>query len=349
MTQIEAVEQPRSSAAVESRSNRVAAFFRSAPVRLTGKRLLQAIPVLWGVTVLTYFLLSLLPGDAAEQLLGPDATPAQVATLEIKLGLNQPIWERYWHWFTGAITGNLGTSLASGQPVTTIVGDRLPVTFELIVYAFVISLVLALLVAVLAARRPNGVFDRITMVFSMVGLSVAPYVLALVLILVFAVSLSWLPALGYTPLTQDVGGNIRSLTLPAFAIGIPLAGFYARLLRADILDQMRGEEYVVTARAKGISPWRVLTRHALRNSLFGLVTVVGLNFSTMFGGTVIIEQVFGLPGIGQELFLGIQSRDVPAVEGIVVIFAVIIVIIGILTDLLYSVLDPRIRHGQSAS
>lgn len=323
------------------------AVLRSEPARLAGRRLLAAIPVLFGVTLLSFIVLNLLPGDAASQLLGADATPAQIHAFEIKLNLNQPWPERYWHWLAGALSGNLGTSLANGQPVLSTLSQRLPVTFELVAFGFIVSLALAIPAAVLAARRPNGIFDRLSMLVSMTGLSMAPYVLALALIIVFAVDLSVLPALGWVPATQSVGGNLRSLVLPAFSIGLPLACFYTRMLRADILEQMQGEEYVVTAWAKGISPWRVLVNHALRNSMFGLITVVGLNFSTLFGGTVIIEQIFGLPGVGEALLTAIQDRDAPVLEGIVIFFSLVVMLTGIAADLLYSVLDPRIRHGNS--
>jgi peptide/nickel transport system permease protein len=321
----------------------------SPSLRLTGRRLLAAIPVLWGVSFLTYIVMNLLPGDAAQELLGANATPAEVHALEIKLHLNEPFWVRYGHWLGGTLHGDLGSSLTSGQAVTTILGQRLPVTAELLVYAFVVSIVLALVVAVLAARRPKGIADRLSMVVGMIGLSVAPYVLALVLVYIFAVRLRVLPAIGFVPLSQSLTGNIKSLTLPAVAIGFPLFSVYTRLLRADIADQMRGEDYIVTARAKGVRPWRILIRHALRNSLFGLITIVGLNLGTLVGAVVIIEPIFSLPGIGQVLLQSINDRDVPVVEGTVVFFALVVVIANLLTDLAYAALDPRIRYGRPAA
>jgi peptide/nickel transport system permease protein len=317
--------------------------------RLTGRRLLAAIPVLWGVTFLTYVVMNLLPGDAAQELLGANATPAQVHQLKIELHLNEPFWVRYGGWLDGLLHGNLGTSLASRENVTSILGQRLPVTAELLIYAFAGSIVFAVGLAVLAARKPNGIADRISMVVSMTGLSVAPYVLALVLIYIFAVRLQWFPAIGYTSLTQNPGANIRSLTLPAIAIGFPLFSVYTRLLRADIVEQMQREEYIVTARAKGVPPWRVLIRHALPNSLFGLITLVALNLGTLVGAAAIIEPIFSLPGVGAILIQSITDHDVPVVEGIVVVFAVVVVLAGLLADLLYATLDPRIRYERAAS
>ena len=317
--------------------------------RLTGRRLLAAIPVLWGVTFLTYVVMNLLPGDAAQELLGANATPAQVHQLEIQLHLNEPFWVRYGGWLGGLLHGDLGTSLASRENVTTILGQRLPVTAELLLYAFAGSIVFAVGLAVLAARKPNGIADRISMVVSMTGLSIAPYVLALVLIYIFAVKLQVFPAIGYTPLTASPDANIRSLTLPAIAIGFPLFSVYTRLLRADIVEQMQREDYIVTARAKGVSPWRVLIRHALPNSLFGLITLVALNLGTLVGAVAIIEPIFSLPGVGAILIQSITDHDVPVVEGIVVVFAVVVVLAGLLADLLYAVLDPRIRYERAAS
>jgi peptide/nickel transport system permease protein len=310
---------------------------------VAGRRVLIAIPVLWGVTFLAFIVLNALPGDAATALLGTNATPAEIRAETIKLHLNESIWVRYWDWLAGVLHGNFGTSLYYNQPVTSILAQRLPVTLELVAYALVITFVVSVPLAILSARRPRGVVDRTSMVFSMASLSVAPYVLALLLILVFAVNLQWFPALA-----QGTGGDIRDLTLPAITLAIPLSGFYIRFLRADLLEQM-SEDYTVTALAKGLSRWKVLSRHALRNSFIGLVTVIGLNLATLIGATVIVEQIFGLSGIGYELLRAINNRDVPLVEGIVLVFATVVVLANLTTDLLYDVLDPRIRHGRSRS
>ena len=316
----------------------------SPALRVVGRRLLIAIPVLWGVTFLTFVVLNALPGDAASALLGANATPQEVRALSIKLHLNEPFLVRYGHWLGGVLHGDLGTSLYYNQSVASILAQRLPVTIELVVYALVITFVVAVPLAVLSARRPRGVTDRASMALSMGSLSIAPYVLALLLILVFAVDLRWLPALA-----QGTGGDIRDLTLPAVTLAIPLIGFYTRFLRADLLEQMQSEDYTVTALAKGLSRRQVLMRHALRNSAIGLVTVIGLNLATLIGATVIVEQIFGLSGIGFELLKAINNRDVPLVEGIVLVFATIVVFANLATDLLYDVLDPRIRHGRSRS
>lgn len=309
----------------------------------------MAIPVLWGVTLLSFLVVNLMPGNAASALLGINATPQQVKEFSHRLHLDQPMLTRYWHWLSGAVQGHLGNSLASGQSVAGILGQRLPVTFELIGYSFLLSLALAVPLAVLAARWPNGIIDRMMLVLSMAGLSIPAYVLALVLVYVFAVRLGWLPAIGFVHASESLTGNIRSLTLPAVSIAFGLFCFYTRLLRADILQQMQSQDYVLTARAKGLSPWRVLLRHVLRNSLFGLVTIVGLNFGTLVGITVIIEPIFSLPGIGQQLLLSIDNRDIIVIQAVVLVFAVVVVVANLLTDLLYTVLDPRIRYGSRAA
>jgi peptide/nickel transport system permease protein len=318
----------------------------SPTLRFIVRRLLAAIPVLLGVTFLSFVVMNSLPGDAAQELLGAQATPAEIHQLEIKLGLDKPFLTRYWDWLHEAVIGHLGHSLSSGQSVASILGSDLPVTFELVAFAFVISLALAVPIALVSARNPNGVADRLSMMFSMAGLSIAPYVLALLLVYVFAVKLNVLPALGWVPPGQSIAQNIRYLILPAVSIGLGLLCFYTRLLRADLLEQMQGEDYVVTARAKGVRPWRVLTRHALRNSLFGLITVVALNLGTLLGFTVVIEDIFGIPGIGHELLQAIDNRDIPVIEGIVFVFALIVVLSNLAADVLYSVLDPRIRYGR---
>jgi peptide/nickel transport system permease protein len=321
---------------------------RSPLVRLIGRRLLAAIPVLWGVSFVTFLVVQVMPGDAATQLLGANATAQQVEDLRGRLGLDEPFLERYVSWFGDVLTGDLGRSYASEQSVPSIIGERLPVTLELLAFAFVVSLVLTIPVALLAARRPGGVLDRLGMMISMAGLSVANYVLALVLVYVFAVKMRALPAIGFVTPGESVIENIRSLVLPSVSIGFPLFCFYTRLLRADILEQMQREEYVVTARAKGVGQWRVLIRHALPNSLFGLITIVALNLGTLIGATVIIEQIFSLPGIGPTLLAAINNRDVFVIQAVVLVLATVVVLANLAADILYAVLDPRIRYERPA-
>jgi peptide/nickel transport system permease protein len=320
----------------------------SPALQLVGRRLLTAIPVLLGVTFLTFVVMNLIPGNPAQLILGINASPGAVAKLDTQLGLNHPFWDRYWLWLDGLLHGNLGTAYSNQQSVNSDIAQFLPTTCYLLLYALVVSLGLGVIVAVLSARRPNGIVDRIGLAISMLGLSVAPYALALVLIYVFSVRLGWFPtisnSLGSNPLTA-----IRALTLPAASIGFPLFAVYTRLLRADIVEQMQREDYIVTAKAKGVGPWKVLVKHATRNSLFTLITLVALNLGTLIGAVAIIEPIFSLPGIGAELITAIGDNDLPLIEGIVVVFALVTVAGNLLADLLYTVLDPRIRYGRAAS
>jgi peptide/nickel transport system permease protein len=323
------------------------AVLGSPALRLAARRLVTAVPILLGVSILMFILLNLIPGSAAVQLLGPEATPDQIARLEQQMGLNRPPLERYLDWLSHALRGDLGRSLVSRQPITDVLPTRLAVTGELVGLAFIISLAVAIPLALAAARRPNRLFDRISMVVSTTGLSVANYVLALLLVLLFAVKLGWFPAIGYTPLSEGLGDNLHSIALPAFAIAFPLICFYTRFLRSDLVDQLQGEDYIMTARAKGLGPWQVLLRHAFRNSAFGLITIVGLNISGLIGATVIIESIFSLPGIGQYLLQGILTRDYIVVQAIVLVFATITVLANLAADVLYAGLDPRIRYGSN--
>jgi len=319
----------------------------SPALRVVGRRLLSAIPVLIGVTFLTFAIMSTLPNDTAQAILGLSASPAAVLALNHQLGLDQPFWEQYWHWLVRVLHGNLGTTLEGGS-VNHELATHLPATLELLAYALFASLVLAIIVAVLAARKPNGIMDRISLTISMLGLSTAPYAFAFLLIIIFSVKLPWFPvistSLGNTPLSW-----FKATTLPAAAIGFGLFAIYTRLLRADIVEQMQREDYIVTAKAKGLAPWRVLIKHALRNSLFTLITVIGLNLGGLVGATAIIETVFSYPGIGNDLLTGIGNRDLPLIEGIVLVFALVTVLGNLLADLAYAVLDPRIRYGSSTS
>ena len=331
-----------------ARSDIVRRVTGSPALQLVGRRLLTAIPVLLGVTFLTFVVMNLIPGNPARLILGINATPGQIEQTDIKLGLNHPFWDRYWLWLDGLLHGNLGVAYSNQQSVNTDLAQHLPTTCWLLLYTLVVSLGLGIIVAVLAARKPNGIADRISLAVSMLGLSIAPYVLALVLIYVFAVKVQWFPAI-----SNSLGSNpvqaIRALTLPAASIGFPLFAVYSRLLRADIVEQMQREDYIVTAKAKGVAPWRVLIVHATRNSMFTLITLVALNLGTLIGAVAIIEPIFSLPGIGAELINAIQINDLPLVEGIVVVFALVTVAGNLLADLMYAVLDPRIRYGRSAS
>ena len=320
----------------------------SPALRVAGRRLLTAIPVLWGVTFLTYAIMSSLPNNSAQIILGINANPAAIAALNHKLGLDQPFLVQYWHWFTGLLHGDLGNSIANNQTVNDNLGQRLPTSAVLLVYSLFVTLVLAIAMAIFSARKPNGIVDRVGLVLATLGLATAPYVLSQLVGYVFGSKLGWFPvvsgSIGNSPDTW-----FRTLTLPAITLGFGLFAVYSRVLRADIVEQMQREDYIVTARAKGVAPWRILLRHATRNSLFGLITLIGLNLGTLVGLLAIVEPLFNVPGIGDLLINSIQIHDVPVLEGIVLVFALITVLGNLLADLAYAVLDPRIRYGRSTS
>lgn len=304
-----------------------------------------AIPVLLGVTLLAFVVLNVLPGSAARQLLGTDATPEEVAAFEIKLGLNRPASERYVEWLKHVAHGDLGKSIASGQPVTRLMKERLGVTASLAGLAFFLALAIAVPAALLAAHRPGGFADRVTMVMAMAGVSAPSYVAALVLVLIFAVHFGWLPSMGAARPGTGLLEHLRSLALPAISVALPFAALYARFLRNDLMEQLNREDYVVTAIAKGLGSWRVLLFHVFRNSLFGLLTLVGVHLGSLIGGAVLIEQIFALPGIGRLLLDAVYVRDASLVQGVVLLVAATTVLANLCVDLLYAVLDPRVRHA----
>lgn len=308
------------------------------------RRLLTAVAVLLGVTLLTFLILDRLPSNAAEQMMGGEATPQRLAQLEKKLHLDRPVWQRYLEWLQRASLGDLGESLVSGQPVSRLLKDRIPVSAELIAVALVLSVGAAIPAALIAARRPDGPADRSMRAIGIFGLSVPSYVLALLLVWIFSVKLHVLPSMGFSPLSAGLLRHLGSLVLPSAAIALPLFCFYTSFLRNDLVQQMHSEDYVTTALATGLSRWRTLTRHAFRNSLFGFLSVLGLHLGALIGGTVIVEQVFALPGIGQLLLQGINLRDVAIVQAIVLLSAVATVAISMCLDLLYAAIDPRIRY-----
>lgn len=317
-------------------------------IRLAGKRALHMVPVLLGVSFLTFSLMNLLPGGTALAILGPNATNQQIAVLNTQLGLNNPFWTRYGLWLWHVLHGNLGTSLLTSQPVVNVIGEHLPTSLELLILSIGLALFLAVAVSLLSARKPYGAFDMGMNAVSMFALSTPGFVLSLLLILVVSVKLGALPTQGFVPLSGGVIANLRTMILPTLATSFVLFATYSRILRSDLVDQLRNEEYVTFARAKGIGEWRILVRHVLRNSVFSVITVVGTNFGVLIGGVVVTESIFALPGMGELLQNSITSRDYPVVSGEVLVIAVLVVVMNLLTDVLYAVLDPRVRYGAGA-
>lgn len=304
------------------------------------------MPVVLGVSVLTFLLLNLLPGSIALAIAGPGADPQAIKAIEIQDGLNKPLWDRYWQWLWHALQGDLGRSLNSGEGVTNLIRHAFPVTLEVILVAQIVALALAVPAALLAVADRSGRSDRAFGTVAFAGISAPHFLWGIVLILVFSVRFHMLPATGWVPLTQSLGANLKTVILPAATLAIGEFSFYMRILRGDMLEQMR-EEYVTTARAKGLTGRRILVGHVLRNSLFALITVVGVNFGKLISGAVIVETLFALPGLGNLLITSIYQRDVNVVQGVVVLTAVAFVLINLVVDLLYAAVDPRVRYASA--
>jgi peptide/nickel transport system permease protein len=310
-----------------------------------GKRLLHLLPVLLCVSLLTFLIASLLPGDLAYTMLGDQATPEKLAGLRHDMGLDLPIWQRYLQWLSNVLHGDLGRSFRTGEPVTAAISDRLPVSLELMLLAEVIGLAVGVPLAIVCAVRAGGPADRVLTALAFGKLSLPSFVVAIVLIYIFAVRLRWLPATGYVPFVEDPVGNVRSFILPAVTLAFGEWPVLMRVLRSDMIATLQ-EDYIAMARAKGLRPARILLVHALKPSSLTLVTVTGINIGRLIGGTLITETIFALPGIGRLLVGAIYSRDFMILQGVVLFVAAGFVIVNFVVDLLYGFLDPRIRDGR---
>lgn len=299
-------------------------------------RLLSAMVVVAGVSVLVFLLIHLVPGDPVEVMLGEGARPADRAELERALGLHQPVTAQLADYFSGLVRGDLGDSLHSRQPVAEVIAGRLPATVVLALAALAVALALAVPLGLIAAVRPDSAWDSGAMTFSMVGVSIPNFVLGPLLILLFSVHLGWLPVSGWE--------GPASLVLPAVTLGTAMAAILSRMVRSALLDVL-GEDYIRTARAKGLDELTIVVRHGLRNAALPVITVVGLQLGTLLGGAVITETVFAWPGIGQLTVEAIQRRDYPVLQGCILVISLAYVVINTLTDLAYGVLDPRVRIG----
>lgn len=307
------------------------------------RQLLRLAAVLLCVTLLTYLIVNILPGDVAFVILGTLATPQDIAGLRADLGLDRPMLVRYFDWLGSALSGDLGRSYRNGEPVAQAIADRLPVSLQLMVMAQIIALGIAVPAALLSVRRPGGLLDRISASAAFGFLAVPNFMLGIVLIYLFSVSFDLLPATGYTQMSESLWGNLESMILPALTLGLIEWTVLMRVLRSDLLTTLK-EDFILLARAKGLPPWRVLLQHALRPSSFTLITILGLNVGGLIGGAVIVEQIFALPGVGRLLLGGIFNRDLILVQGTVSFIAAGFVVINFLVDMLYAVLDPRVRH-----
>ena len=303
------------------------------------RRLLMLIPVAFGVTLIVFFMIHLIPGDPARTILGIHATPQRIAILHREWGLNRPLISQYLLFLDRILHGNLGPSLYYGVPATTIILQRLPATLWLIVYATVIAVLISVPLAMIAASRKDGVRDHVVRVVPLFGLGMPPFWLGILLIYAFSITLKLFPVSGYG---SGFFGHLHAMFLPALTVAIALSPVVIRSLRASMLNVL-GAEYITTARSKGVPGHRLFLRHVLRNAVIPAVTVLGINIGFLIGGTVIIENVFAIPGIGQLMLNSIFERDFPVVQGVTLVFAVMVVLLNLGADIAYATLDPRVR------
>ena len=305
-------------------------------------RVLGVIPTLLGISVLVFGVTYLIPGDPALIIAGTDASPEVIDQLRRRWGLDQPVWVRYGIWFGNILQGNLGESYFSRQTVVQLVGNALPVTLELAILSLLVAVLIAVPAGILSAVKVGSWFDVAAAAVSFVGLSIPGFWLGIMLIYVFGVYFQILPAGGFTPLERGLVANLESMILPSIALGTFASTQLMRYLRASLLDVLSAD-YVRTARAKGVREWAVLVRHAVRNALIPFTTVLGVQMGYLLGGTVIIESVFALPGMGRLVLTAILNRDYQVATGIILLIAAAFVLINLVVDLLYPVLDPRVR------
>lgn len=305
------------------------------------------VPVLLIVSFLTLVFVELIPGDPALTILGESATPERVAALHEDLGLDRPLYERYFGWVVSALTGDFGVSIHTGQPVLGIILDRLPVTLEIAVLALVLALLISIPVALIAAYRQGGVFDKAVSALTSIGVSSPAFLTALLLVFAFAITFRIFPVTGWSPIGDGLWTNLLYATLPALALAIGEAAIFIRLLRSDLITTLQ-DDYILLARAKGLPSPYIMFRHALRPSSFSLLTMAGLSLGRILGGAVVVEIIFALPGIGQLVVNSVISKDIAVVQGVVLFTAVVYVVLNLVVDVLYGVVDPRIRNAAGA-
>ncbi len=308
------------------------------------RRLALLIPVLLVVAIVVFALVHLTPGDPAAVILGDRATAEDIARLRNQLGLNDPLPVQFVRWFGNLLRLDFGESIFLGEPVTSALLDRVQPTVLLTLYALLVQVLIGIPAGVAAAVRYNSVLDRVLTVVAISGSAVPTFFLGIMLILIFAVRLRWLPSGGYVPPGEDLVGHIKGMLLPAFALGFSSAGLLARMVRSSMLDVMR-EDYVRTAFAKGLAEKIVVVRHALRNALIPALTVIGISVGALLGGAVVTETVFTIPGMGRLVVQSIARRDYPVIQGAIIAIAMTYVLVHLIVDVLYVYTDPRVRLG----
>jgi len=309
----------------------------------TLKRLLSLLFSLIAASGVVFFVVEIIPGDPAAFMMGISASPEAVDSLREQMGLNAPLWERYITWIFGLLQWDFGTSYTYQVPVSDLINDRIWVSLPLTLYALTLSTLIAFPVGVFAASKRNSASDVGIMGATQLGIAVPNFWFAMVLVLIFAVSLRWFSAGGFPGWDDGLFAGMKSLTLPAIALALPQASILARVMRSSLLDTL-SEDYIRTARAKGLSKSQTLWRHALRNALIPVLTIIGLQFSFLLAGAVIIENVFFLPGLGRLVFQGITQRDLIVVKSVVMLLVFAVIVVTFMVDLAYGIVDPRLRE-----
>jgi peptide/nickel transport system permease protein len=307
------------------------------------RRLVSIIPVLAVVALFVFFMLRLTPGDPAAVIAGDNATSDQIADIREKLGLNLPIWQQFGIWLGNMLQGNFGESFFFKKTVAELIAQRLEPTLALSICTLILAVSTAVPLGVIAAYRQGTIIDRLVMGFSVLGFSVPSFVIGYCLIYVFAIDLGWLPVQGYVRIGTDFGAFVERMILPSVTLGIIYVALIARITRASVLEVLN-EDYIRTARAKGLSNRVVLMRHALRNAAVPILTVIGVGVALLIGGAVVTESVFGLPGLGRLTVEAVLSRDFPTIQAVILLFSVVYVVINLLIDISYTIFDPRIRY-----
>lgn len=309
--------------------------------RYLGRRLLHVLPVVIGITLASFILIHLVPGDPVRIMLGGKASAERIAEVKHELGIDRPLPQQYLSFVSGVVQGDLGESTILRRPVSSVVGERLGPSLFLLSYATLIALLIALPLGIVSALRRNRLTDHSIRVLTLVGFAMPSFWLGLILIRLFSLDLGIFPVSGYG---EGFFGHVRSLTLPSLTIGLFLASLLVRSLRASLVD-IFGMEYVEAARARGLSEPRVVVKHSLRNALIATITVLAVNLGFLISGAVVIERVFDIPGLGQLLVESIFTRDFPTIQGLTLVFGLIVIAINLLADLSYAAVDPRVRYG----
>jgi peptide/nickel transport system permease protein len=308
------------------------------------RRIAASVPVLLLVTLISFSMMHLVPGDPAAAIAGAGATNAEIDAIRTQLGLDQPFLVQLATWYGGLLQGDLGRSILLNRPVWQAIVERLPITLPLALFALALTLLIGIPAGIIAALRANTWVDQAVTGLAMLGVSVPSFWLALMLIVLFGVHLEWLPTGGFVPFSEDPVAWARSMVLPSVSLALLQIGLLARITRGTMLEVLR-QDYVRTARAKGLPGWMVIGKHALKNVMVPVVTVIGISFGLLLSGSIVIETVYGMPGIGRLIANAIFGRDYPVIQGGLLLTGTMLVLLNLVVDLLYAVIDPRVRYG----